>query len=73
MYIKDHASEVLAGEKKMKLVKGQKYDVAALKCVGWTQGDGSGHEGYRFSDYFDADGTYRGADTSGIEPVVEAS
>lgn len=44
------------------LIKGNKYDVTTLTCTGWTEGDGSGHDGYNVSDYFAADGTYRGAD-----------
>lgn len=38
-------------------------------AVGWTVGDGSGHEGYNVSDYFSADGKYLGADEHGIEPI----
>lgn len=53
----------------MTLTKGTKYDVASLTCTGWTDGDGSGHEGYNVSDYFAADGAYRGADEHGIEPT----
>ncbi len=55
----------------MKLEKGQRYDIGKLQCVDWTEGDGSGHEGYNWRDYFDATGCYLGPDPSGIEPVVE--
>ena len=57
----------------MTLEAGKKYDVGALKCTGWKGGDGLGHEGYNFFDYFGADGTYKGADDFGIEPVAENS
>jgi hypothetical protein len=39
-----------------------------LRCVGWTVGDGTGHEGYSAADYFP--GCYLGADAHGIEPVM---
>jgi len=39
-----------------------------LTLVGWTEGDGSGHEGYQYLDYF-RDGVYVGPDAHGIEPV----
>jgi len=55
----------------MELVKGQKYDVSTLRVIGWTEGDGSGHEGYSHLDYFESDGTYRGADQHGIEPILQ--
>jgi hypothetical protein len=54
------------------LIQGQQYDTTRLRCIGWTEGDGSGHEGYSWLDYFESDGTYRGADADGIEPIVEA-
>ena len=38
--------------------------------VGWTEGDGSGHEGYQPEDYFD-DGRYLGPDHHGIEPIFD--
>jgi hypothetical protein len=38
-------------------------------CVGWTEGDGSGHEGYNVADYFDFQGRYKGPDEHGIEPI----
>jgi hypothetical protein len=56
----------------MTLTKGNKYDLATLDCTGWTEGDGSGHEGYHVSDYF-RDGVYLGADEHGIEPTFAAS
>lgn len=52
------------------LTIGQVYDVNALRLVGWTEGDGSGHEGYSMFDYFSAEGVYCGPDGSGIEPIV---
>lgn len=45
-------------------------DVLLMQFTGWTEGDGTGHEGYRVEDFFEADGTYRGPDASGIEPMV---
>ena len=53
----------------MKLTKGTKYDASKLTCTGWTEGDGSGHDGYNVADYFTADGTYLGPDECGIEPI----
>lgn len=53
-----------------KLEQGKQYDLSTLQLIGWTEGDGSGSEGYTLADYFDADGTYRGADVCGIEPIV---
>jgi hypothetical protein len=41
-----------------------------LRCIGWTDGDGTGHEGYSVADYF-SDG-YLGPDTHGIEPIMES-
>lgn len=40
------------------------------KVIGWTIGDGSGHEGYNVSDYFKG-GKYLGPDSHGIEPIFE--
>ncbi len=56
----------------LKLETGKRYDLGQLQCVDWTEGDGSGHEGYNWHDYFDAKGGYLGPDPSGIEPVLEA-
>jgi hypothetical protein len=36
--------------------------------IGWTEGDGSGHDGYHVADYF-RDGRYLGPDEHGIEPI----
>lgn len=58
-------------ETNMKLTKGQKYDESVMTWIGWSDGDGSGHDGYNVGDYFEADGTYRGADENGIEPLFE--
>lgn len=58
-------------ETKIELTKGNKYDVSTIVFTGWTDGDGTGHDGYNVSDYFAADGTYRGPDEHGIEPIVE--
>lgn len=52
----------------MKLTKGTNYDISELTCTGWTEGDGSGHEGYDWTSYF-RDGAYLGADEDGIEPI----
>lgn len=53
------------------LVVGRQYDVSALRLLGWTEGDGTGAEGYCLGDYFDAYGHYLGPDAHGIEPRVE--
>lgn len=52
------------------LTAGQPYDLASLTCAGWTDGDGSGHEGYHVEDYF-RNGVYLGPDEHGIEPTFE--
>lgn len=49
------------------LTLGQRNDATALQCIGWTEGDGTGHEGYQWQDYF-RDGVYLGPDEHGIEP-----
>ncbi len=42
------------------------------RVIGWTVGDGSGHEGYHVEDYFDpTTGEYLGPDAHGIEPIFE--
>jgi len=51
-----------------KLTKGQKYDLSSLSLSGWTEGNGTGHDGYNFSDYF-RNGVYQGPDMHGIEPL----
>lgn len=53
------------------LEKGTTYDTSSLRCVGWTEGDGTGSEGYLCWNYFDASGRYLGPDENGIEPVWE--
>lgn len=55
----------------MQLIRSTRYDISALHLVGWTIGDGSGHEGYHLGDYFGPDGEYLGPDQHGIEPLVE--
>jgi len=45
--------------------------VREVSLAGWTAGDGTGAEGYRVEDYFATDGSYRGPDEHGIEPVFE--
>lgn len=52
----------------MRLTKGNRYDLTALTFCGWSDGDGSGHEGYTLHDYFDC-GIYLGPDEHGIEPI----
>lgn len=52
-----------------KLENGKQYDVTALVFAGWTGGDGSGHDGYNWRDYFGPDGRYLGPDQHGIEPL----
>lgn len=53
----------------MTLEQGKTYDLNTLECTGWTEGDGSGSDGYNVADYFDAQGRYLGADELGIEPT----
>ena len=53
------------------LTIGTKYDLSTLRWDGWTEGDGSGHEGYNAWDYFDREGRYAGPDSHGIEPIFE--
>jgi hypothetical protein len=55
------------------MIAGQVYDVASLRCIGWTNGDGSGHDGYNWLDFFSTDGVYTGPDSHGIEPICEAN
>jgi len=50
---------------------GRKYNLDAIELIDWTVGDGSGNEGYDVWDYFHSDGSYKGPDIYGIEPVVE--
>ncbi len=52
------------------LTAGTRYDVEHLTLLGWTDGDGSGHEGYHLFAYF-RDGVYLGPDPHGIEPLVD--
>lgn len=52
------------------LVKGEHYDTNNLVCTGWTEGDGSGHEGYHWQDYFVRE-IYQGPDENGIEPLFD--
>ena len=54
------------------LIAAHKYDYTTLDLVGWTEGDGSGHEGYNYLDYFGPSGVYLGPDDCGIEPIFEA-
>lgn len=54
----------------MTLTKGELIEYRGLKLIGWTEGDGSGHEGYNFADYF-LNGVYQGPDEHGIEPIFE--
>lgn len=46
-----------------------RYDLSDLVHVGWTRGDGSGHDGYRWWEWFDRDGFYTGPDEHDIEPI----
>jgi hypothetical protein len=41
---------------------------AEVTALGWTEGDGSGHDGYAVDWYFDRSGCYLGTDEFGIEP-----
>ena len=51
------------------LVPGARYDIDTIDIIGWTAGDGSGHDGYDWCRYFDG-GVYIGPDQHGIEPVL---
>lgn len=57
----------------MKLTTGTKYDIDDAQLTGWTTGDGTGHEGYHWQDYFGADGAYLGPDVHGIEPLLDGT
>ena len=52
------------------LTEGEKYDVDAIELVGWENGDADTDNTYSVWDYFEADGTYKGADEHGVEPIV---
>lgn len=52
----------------MKMTRGTKYDISKLTCTGWTEGDGTGHDGYDWTTYFH-NGVYIGEDENGIEPL----
>lgn len=59
------------------LVAGNFYDFDALALIGWTIGDGTGHESYHMADYFappcpNGTSRYLGPDAHGIEPIVDA-
>jgi hypothetical protein len=54
-----------------KMTVGAPYDTDELDLLGWTEGDGSGSDGYNIYDYF-RNGLYIGPDEHGIEPIVEA-
>lgn len=58
----------LAPGEHAKLIPGRQYDPDYLRCVGWTDGDGTGVEGYSYAAYLDGD-RYLGPDEHGIEPV----
>jgi hypothetical protein len=48
------------------------FEVGDFRVIGWTEGDGSGHDGYNAYDYFNREtGAYLGADVYGIEPIFE--
>lgn len=51
------------------LIPGQTYDLSTLDPLGWTEGDGTGHEGYDCWAYFDRSDRYLGPDEHGIEPL----
>lgn len=57
----------------MKLTIDNTYDISALTLTGWTDGDGTGHDGYNLHDFFDAANRYLGPDKHGIEPIIEAA
>jgi len=54
------------------LDENETYDLDDWTHIGWTEGDGTGHEGYDHLEYFaggQAGGRYLGPDKHGIEPV----
>ncbi len=51
----------------IKLTKGIRYDTARLQWSGWSGIDD--YSGYNIWDYFENDGTYKGADEEGTEPM----
>jgi hypothetical protein len=53
-----------------KLIAGQKYDIASLDFTGWSNGEAS-YGGVRWTEWFTADGEYRGADDEGVEPLFD--
>ena len=55
----------------MMLQQYETYDVESLTLVGWTEGDGTGADGYMLAEYFDDDGRYLGPDMHGIEPICD--
>jgi hypothetical protein len=42
-----------------------------MRFTGWTEGDGTGHDGYLVEYYFTPTGVYLGPDKNGIEPEFE--
>jgi hypothetical protein len=58
-----------AADFEVRLTKGRRYNLDKLRLVGWTKGDGSGHEEYNVEDYFRND-IYLGPDQHGIEPIL---
>ena len=68
--IRDGIDPTVFGFGSLVLVEGATYPVDRLVLQGWTEGDGSGADGYRLADFFDSDGRYLGRDQHGIEPVV---
>jgi hypothetical protein len=65
--VADDRDRALRGPKKLQI--GRRYDVTKLMVSGWTEGDGTGHQGYHVEDYFTRDGAYLGPDQHGIEPL----
>lgn len=53
------------------LKTGVRYDLSSLCLIGWTDGDGTGTEGYTVTEFFDDDGTYRGPDQHGYAPIID--
>lgn len=57
-----------------KLVAGRKYTQHNLEFVRWAGPENFGPSdfvGFHVSDYFDRDGTYKGPDEFGVEPIFE--
>jgi len=58
----------------IKLETGKKYDLETLgTSYGWSDGDESADDWRNVDDWFAADGTYKGPDCDGVEPLFLAA